>query len=57
MGRIYGRVVDRNVELDVGIKQETSQCKTDHIFRIHQIPEKKWEYNEAVHQLFRLQQV
>ena len=25
---------------------------TDHIFRIRQILEKKWEHNEAVHQLF-----
>jgi len=25
---------------------------TYHIFCIHQILEKKWEYNEAVHQLF-----
>jgi hypothetical protein len=25
---------------------------TDHIFCIHQILEKKWEHNEAVHQLF-----
>jgi len=25
---------------------------TDHIFCIHQILEKKWEYIEAVHQLF-----
>jgi hypothetical protein len=25
---------------------------TDQIFCIHQILEKKWEYNEAVHQLF-----
>lgn len=25
---------------------------TDHIIRIHQIPDKKWDYNEAVHQLF-----
>jgi len=25
---------------------------TDHIFCIHQILEKKWEYNEALHQLF-----
>jgi len=25
---------------------------TDHIFSIHQILEKKWEYNKAVHQLF-----
>ena len=24
----------------------------DHIFCIHQIIEKKWEYNEEVHQLF-----
>jgi hypothetical protein len=26
---------------------------TDHIFCIHQMLEKKWEYNEAVHQLFK----
>jgi len=26
---------------------------TDNIFCIRQILEKKWEYNEAVHQLFR----
>ena len=26
--------------------------KTDHVFCIRQILEKKWEYNEAVHQLF-----
>ena len=25
---------------------------TDHIFCIHQILEKKWEYSETVHQLF-----
>jgi len=25
---------------------------TDHIFCIHQIFEKNWEYNEGVHQLF-----
>jgi hypothetical protein len=25
---------------------------TDHIFCIHQLLEKKWEYNEAGHQLF-----
>ena len=25
---------------------------TDHVFCIHQILEKKWEYSEAVHQLF-----
>jgi len=29
---------------------------TDHVFFIHQILEKKLEYNEAVHQLFRLQE-
>jgi len=31
------------------------QCKrltADHILCIHQALEKKWEYNEAVHQLF-----
>jgi len=29
-----------------------SRSTTDHIFCIHQILEKKGEYNEAVHQLF-----
>ena len=29
-----------------------NRSTTDHIFRICQILEKKWEYNEAVHQLF-----
>jgi len=29
-----------------------SRSTIDHIFCIHQILEKKWEYNEAVHQLF-----
>ena len=30
----------------------TYRSTTDHIFCIRQILEKKWEYNEAVHQLF-----
>ena len=29
-----------------------NRSTTDHIFCIRQIFEKKWEYNEAVHQLF-----
>ena len=29
-----------------------NRSTTDHIFCICQIPEKEWEYNEAVHQLF-----
>ena len=29
-----------------------NRLPTDHIFCIWQILEKKWEYNEAVHQLF-----
>jgi hypothetical protein len=29
-----------------------NRSTTNHIFSIHQILEKKWEYNEAVHQLF-----
>jgi hypothetical protein len=33
-----------------GFRQTRSA--TDHIFCIHPILEKKWEYNEAVHQLF-----
>ena len=30
---------------------QRNRSTTDHIFCIHQILEKKWEYNEAVHQL------
>jgi len=30
----------------------TGQLLIDHIFCIRQILEKKWEYNEEVHQLF-----
>ena len=30
-----------------------NRSTTDHIFCIRQILEKKWEYNEAVHQLFK----
>jgi hypothetical protein len=29
-----------------------NRSTTDHIFCIHQILDKKWEYNEAMHQLF-----
>jgi hypothetical protein len=29
-----------------------NRSTTDHVFCIRQILEKKWEYNEAVHQLF-----
>jgi hypothetical protein len=29
-----------------------NRSTTDHIYSIRQIREKKWEYNEAVHQLF-----
>jgi len=29
-----------------------NRSTTDHIFCIRQILEKKWEHNEAVHQLF-----
>jgi len=39
----------------IGDHQCGFQCNrsaTDHIFCIRQILEKKWEYNEAVHQLF-----
>jgi len=38
----------------IGDHQCGFQCSstTDHIFCIRQILEKKWEYNEAVHQLF-----
>ena len=43
------------VEEIIGDRQCGFQCNrstTDHIFCIYQILEKKWEYNEAVHQLF-----
>ena len=39
----------------IGDHQCGFQCRrstADHIFCIHEILEKKWEYNEAVHQLF-----
>jgi hypothetical protein len=38
----------------LGDHQHGFRCRstTDHIFCIRQILEKKWEYNEAVHQLF-----
>ena len=32
---------------------QRNRSNTDHIFCIRQIREKKWEYNEAVHQLFK----
>jgi len=31
---------------------QRNRSTTDHIFCIHQILDKKWEHNEAVHQLF-----
>jgi hypothetical protein len=31
---------------------QRNRSTTDHIFSIRQILEKKWEYKEAVHQLF-----
>jgi hypothetical protein len=33
------------------VAQFADRSTTDHIFCIRQILEKKWEYNEAVHQL------
>jgi len=39
----------------IGDHQDGFRCNrptTDHIFCIRQILEKKWKYNEAVHQLF-----
>jgi len=38
------------VDHQCGFRRKTSA--TDHLFCILQIHEKKWEYNEAVHQLF-----
>ena len=31
---------------------QRNRSATDHVFCIHQMLEKKWEYNEALHQLF-----
>ena len=36
----------------MGVIIVDSNATTDHIFCIRQILEKKWEYNESVHQLF-----
>jgi hypothetical protein len=38
--------------LGSSLRISMQQSTTDHIFSIHQILEKKWEYNEAVYQLF-----
>ena len=35
------------------ISTQNNRSSTDQIFRIRQILEKKWEYNEAVHRLFK----
>jgi hypothetical protein len=35
---------------------QRNRSTTDHIFCIRQILKKKWEHNEAVHQLYRLQE-
>jgi hypothetical protein len=45
---IMGKIIIR--EHQCGFKRNMST--TDHIFSIRQILENKWEYNEAVHQLF-----
>jgi len=37
----------------LGINEVDYDPTTVHIFCITQILEKKWEYNEAVHQLFK----
>ena len=51
---LLSRLTPYAVEI-IGIHQFgfwRNRSTTDHIFCIHQIHEKKWEYNEAVHQLF-----
>ena len=44
----YAKEIIRDYQC--GFQQNRST--TDHIFCIHQVLEKKWEYNEEVHQLF-----
>jgi hypothetical protein len=36
----------------LGIFSKRNPSTTDHIFCIRQVLQKKWEYNEAMHQLF-----
>jgi hypothetical protein len=36
----------------ISVGFDVTRSPTDQIFSIHQILEKKWEYNETVHQLF-----
>jgi hypothetical protein len=36
----------------INVDSDANRSTTDHIFCIRQKLEKKWEYNEAVHQLF-----
>ena len=51
---MLSRVIPYAVEI-IGDHQCGFLCNrssTDHIFHICQILEKKWEYNEALHQLF-----
>ena len=36
----------------INVDSDKKRSTTDHIFCIRQILEKKWEYNEVVHQLF-----
>ena len=38
--------------INVDFAWKNEKKNTDNIFCIHQILEKKWEYNKAVHQLF-----
>ena len=44
-------VTKNNCGLSCGF--QCNRSTADHMFCIHQILEKKWEYNEAVHQLFK----
>ena len=51
---LFSRLIPYAEEV-IGDHQCGFRCNrstTDHIFCIRQILEKKWEYNEAVHQLF-----
>ena len=45
-----GGTIKGDIKNQCGLRRNRST--TDHIFCIRQILEKKWEYNEAVHQLF-----
>jgi hypothetical protein len=55
VSNIFLSMISPYINEIIGDHQCEFQCNrstTDQIFCIHQILERKWEFNEAVHQLF-----